>query len=328
MKHRRAWPILIAIAAGLGGCAETQFLISSAKRISSATDEGRVADATPGRYKVGAPYKINDAWYYPKVDYEYNETGIASWYGPNFHGRETANGETFDMNEISAAHKTLPMPSVVRVTNLKNGRSLMVRVNDRGPFARGRIIDLSRRAAQLLGFERAGTTTVRVRILSQESRQLAAAYGFAVETPVSEKPPAKAAPRVAVTSESLAPPPGAKNAPPPTTDHKIVAVETAPERDVRTRLSAPVVDGKVSVVQVAEKPNIFVQVGAFTEYDNANKMRARLSLIGPADIYQVREFQTPFFRVRLGPLETVTEADNMLATVIDAGMTDAQIVVD
>lgn len=328
MIHRWTWLILVVLAVGLSACAESEFLISSAKRISGTADGSRTDDLTPGQYKVGAPYQVDGAWYYPKADYDYNETGIASWYGPNFHGERTANGEKFDMNEITAAHKTLPLPSIVRVTNLANGRSLKVRVNDRGPFARGRIIDLSRRAAQLLGFERTGTTTVRVQVMPRESRQLAAAYGFAVETPVAEKPPAKAAPRVVVTSETLAPPPGAKVAAPPTADHRIVAVATAPERDIRDSRPVPVVDGKVSVVPVAEKPLIFVQVGAFTQYDNANRMRARLSLIGPAGIYQVREFQRPFFRVRLGPLATVTEADYMLATVIEAGMTDARIVVD
>lgn len=87
--------------------------------------------------KIGKPYKIGGNWYYPKEDPNYDQTGYASWYGPNFHGRPTANGERFDMNELSAAHKTLPMPSHVLVTNLDNGRSLRLRVNDRGPFAKG-----------------------------------------------------------------------------------------------------------------------------------------------------------------------------------------------
>src|SRR5215510_5128351 len=97
--------------------------------------------ATP-EYKVGNPYQIAGVWYYPKEQPDYDQTGIASWYGPNFHGRLTANGEVFDSNQISAAHPTLPMPVNVRVTNLDNGRSIVVRINDRGPFVRGRIIDL------------------------------------------------------------------------------------------------------------------------------------------------------------------------------------------
>jgi rare lipoprotein A len=126
-------------------------------------------------YKVGKPYRIKGIWYYPQIDYGYVEEGVASWYGPGFHGKATANGEIYDQNDMTAAHRTLPMPSVVRVTNLENGRSIKLRINDRGPFAQGRIIDLSRRGAQLLGFYNAGTAPVRVEIEAEESRQLAIA---------------------------------------------------------------------------------------------------------------------------------------------------------
>jgi rare lipoprotein A len=125
-------------------------------------------------YKVGAPYQIKGVWYHPHVDYRYDEVGTASWYGEQFEGRLTANGEIFELNQLTAAHKTLPMPSIVEVTNLQTGRALRLRVNDRGPFVDGRIIDLSRRAAQLLGFERNGTARVRVRILREESIRAAA----------------------------------------------------------------------------------------------------------------------------------------------------------
>jgi rare lipoprotein A len=122
-----------------------------------------------GTYRVGEPYEINGVWYYPAVDYDYDRTGVASWYGEEFEGRLTANGEIFDLNDLTAAHTTLPMPSIVQVTNLENGRSLQLRINDRGPFVGGRLIDVSRRAAQLLGFENQGTTLVRVTILKEES---------------------------------------------------------------------------------------------------------------------------------------------------------------
>ena len=120
-------------------------------------------------YKVGAPYEVKGVRYYPRVDYEYDETGTASWYGEAFQGQYTANGEIYDLNELTCAHRTLPMPSIVEVTNLNNGRTLRLRVNDRGPFAQGRILDVSRRAAQLLGFERSGTMPVRIRILPSQS---------------------------------------------------------------------------------------------------------------------------------------------------------------
>ncbi len=115
-----------------------------------------------GRYHVGAPYKIRGKWYRPKEDANYSKVGTASWYGPNFHGRMTANGEIYDQNALSAAHPTLPLPSYARVTNLANKHSVVVRVNDRGPFAHGRIIDLSARAADALGYRANGVAKVRV----------------------------------------------------------------------------------------------------------------------------------------------------------------------
>ncbi|MEF2551345.1 septal ring lytic transglycosylase RlpA family protein [Aurantimonas sp. A2-1-M11] len=115
-----------------------------------------------GRSQVGKPYKVRGKWYYPKDDPGYSKTGTASWYGPNFHGRLTANGEVYDMHGLSAAHKTFPLPSYAMVTNLENGSRVMVRVNDRGPFAHGREIDLSAVAADLLDFQNAGTAEVKV----------------------------------------------------------------------------------------------------------------------------------------------------------------------
>lgn len=115
-----------------------------------------------GVYRVGQPYTVAGRVYYPEYDPHYQAVGLASWYGDDFHGRYTANGEVFDRDGISAAHPTLPMPSYVRVTNLSNGRSLIVRVNDRGPYAGNRIIDVSTRAAHLLGFYDRGTVKVRV----------------------------------------------------------------------------------------------------------------------------------------------------------------------
>lgn len=129
--------------------------------------------STVGEYKVGKPYQVGGEWYSPNENFQYDETGLASWYGPGFHGNRTANGETFDSNELTAAHRTLPMPSLVRVTNLENGKSVVVRVNDRGPFAKGRIIDVSSRAADLLGFKSNGVAKVRVQILEAESRAIA-----------------------------------------------------------------------------------------------------------------------------------------------------------
>lgn len=120
--------------------------------------------------KIGKPYQVAGVTYVPADDRDYAEEGIASWYGPGFHAGSTANGETYDQNDITAAHRTLPMPSWVEVENLDNGRRLTVRINDRGPFARQRIIDLSRKSAQLLGVDRAGTARVRLKRVYPEGK--------------------------------------------------------------------------------------------------------------------------------------------------------------
>lgn len=116
-----------------------------------------------GGVKIGKAYQVAGVWYTPSDDRSYDQRGIASWYGPGFHALATANGERYDQDDVTAAHKTLPMPSWVEVENLDNGRKLVVRINDRGPFVQGRIIDLSRRSAQLLGVDKAGLAHVRVR---------------------------------------------------------------------------------------------------------------------------------------------------------------------
>ncbi|MDJ0614789.1 MAG: septal ring lytic transglycosylase RlpA family protein, partial [Rhizobiaceae bacterium] len=135
-----------------------------------------------GRYQIGKPYTIRGVRYVPKEDPNYRATGLASWYGPNFHGRLTANGEVYDQFALSAAHPTMPLPSYAKVTNLENGASVTVRVNDRGPFSRGRIIDLSSRAAQLLGYTKKGVAKVKVEYVGRarmdglDERQLLASY--------------------------------------------------------------------------------------------------------------------------------------------------------
>ncbi len=135
-------------------------------------------DSTPkcvsgkGYYKVGDAYQQDGIWYYPNEDYSYVEEGMASWYGPGFHDKLTSNGEVFDTMTLTAAHRTLPMPSIVRVTNLENGISIVVKVNDRGPFARDRIIDLSQHAAELLKMKDKGSALVRVEVLEEASKKV------------------------------------------------------------------------------------------------------------------------------------------------------------
>jgi len=164
-KRRIASIGLCAVAClFLANCAsssrvDSRWGVSASERV---VPEGEVAPKGGGVYKTGGPYTVGGQTYYPQEDSHYRAEGLASWYGSDFHGRYTANGEVFDLNGISAAHPTLPMPSYVRVTNLNNGRSIIVRVNDRGPYVHDRIIDVSTRAAHLLGFYERGVARVRV----------------------------------------------------------------------------------------------------------------------------------------------------------------------
>jgi rare lipoprotein A len=281
--------------------------------------------AGAGTYKVGEPYQVKGVWYYPAEDFSYDETGIASWYGPGFHAETTANGERFDQNELTGAHKTLPMPSLVRVTNLENGRSIIIRINDRGPFVPGRIVDLSRRGAQLLGFEAQGSAKVRVSILPIESRAIAAAArageaGVSVASVSPDGAPMPvAAPRGKVEVEGApAPRPGSDR---PMFDPS----QTVPGATVEGRFMPAAV---VADLPVRSSGRIYVQAGAFTVYENANRLRARLSGIGMARIDPTMVGNTQFFRVRVGPIESVEEADTILAHVIEGGNNGARVIVD
>lgn len=318
---------LPAVAIGLGlvlsGCLQTQTARLPAEPVTAQP----IPRDEPGAYKVGDAYRVGGIWYYPKVNYAYRAMGIASWYGPGFHGRPTANGETFDQNDLTAAHRTLPMPSMVRVTNLDNGRSIKLRINDRGPFSNGRIIDVSRRAADLLGFRRQGTAKVRVEIVEEESRALAA-VAFA-EVAAAHAP--DAAPMVPVEVVELQP--SMRSAAPATQATTTPANQTAmaAPRPVETprfrHLLAPAPDGIVTRVPV-ESSRIFVQAGSFTRLDNAHKLRARLVKVGKAKIARATIADRRYFRVRFGPMASVADADRLLAVLIDNGHTEARVVVD
>ena len=157
----------------LTGCStEAELAKFLALELTKLNSAGAEEKEVKYKYMIGEPYQISGKWYFPAEDFSYIEIGVGSWYGPGSHGKTTANGETFDMNKVSAAHRTLPLPSIVRVVNLELGRSIRVRVNDRGPKSADQIIRLSQRAAKMLGFEEKGTAIVQVEILADESRRL------------------------------------------------------------------------------------------------------------------------------------------------------------
>lgn len=310
------------LALSLGACSETKLAVNTAKEV--APTQSKI-----GGYKIGKPYQIDGVWYYPQEDFNYVEEGVSSWYGPTFHGKSTANGETYDMMDLTAAHRTLPMPSVVRVTNMENGRSLVVRVNDRGPFARNRIIDVSKRAAQLLGFHEQGTTRVRVEILADESRALKA-QAIAAS---GDMPAVTAAPRGSISSESLDSPPSSGGGSSTVTT---AAMSSPPPSSSSSSSSASATGGAASYSAASYTPattgagtgTSYVQAGAFSDKYNAERLKKELKNLGTATISTVQVNGRELYRVRLGPLSSTSEAERLLSAVQAKGVSGAKVVND
>jgi rare lipoprotein A len=232
--------------------------------------------------RVGPPYQAGGRWYVPTPEPGYEQTGTASWYGNEFHGQRTASGEEFDQHALSAAHPTLPMPSLVQVTNLENGREIIVRVNDRGPFVGGRVLDVSRAAAEALGFQSAGHARVHVRYLGPAPRRVAA-DGAAASSALAE------AEQVAEEGPSSLLPPT------PVSTPAVLAGGVVEEVDYQ----APVSTGRY-----------FVQVGAYSDLGNAHRVRDAVTAAGPV-VVDVRETGSgaELFRVRVGPWANREEAE-------------------
>jgi rare lipoprotein A len=248
-----------------------------------------------GVYKVGTTYTALGQTYTPREDYNYSETGMASWYGKDFHNKKTANGETYDMRAITAAHRTLPLPSIVRVTNLENGRSIIARVNDRGPYVKNRIIDLSEKGAELLGYKMQGTAKVKVEILEKESRAIK-------EAMLADNNKSKLTNNK--INYGLAP----KNTTP--------AVKTA-------AVAAP---QPAAVNQPIETGTFFVQVGAFSDLTKAKEMANNMQRFGTVTIHEAYLSKDGVYRVRLGAYHSRDEALQILDRVLDYGHADVSIV--
>lgn len=328
-RHKRLIAALVVLLL-LPACTEVQYAAHLAKQIPFPSDTPK----TQGTFKVGTPYKIMGKYYYPKETYSFEETGIASWYGPNFHGKQTANGEIFDQNELTAAHKTLQMPSLVRVTNLENGRSMVLRVNDRGPYSRGRILDVSKRSAELLGFKNKGTAKIKLQVLGPESRQIAQVAktgkdtrGFEVAMNNNGVLPQTAQPIPAAIEPAAAP---------SSQGGQVIQMASLEPVDKQSLGSVPVhaaPDGRllpdpvVKTVPVTPS-NIFVQAGSFTQEKNALELSQKLQTIGPSRVYKAFVNGRDFYRVRLGPFEQVERADIALNSLVVSGNENAIIVVD
>ncbi len=307
--------------------------------------------ATPSpHYKIGKPYQVKGRWYYPKEDPDYQAVGVASWYGRDFHGRKTANGEIFDMNAMSAAHKTLPLPSIVEVTNLENGRKIRVRVNDRGPFARNRVIDMSRAAARRLGFEQNGLARVRVRyvggarLAARASRQgepiVVAAAAPVHATPVIDEASGHDEEVSAVISEM-------ENTPAPTPEFEVesepdviasadnITAETIPDEPTIIEASATAVVEPVEmpIIDLSKAPEsvlealYVIRIATLSRPDNIEALKQELADTGAIRVSRIENADGGvFYRINMGPYASIEAAAAPLDAVRAAGYGDASVV--
>jgi len=277
---RRLAPLLLMVLAGCAGTPRREVPPAPA---TPPPDIAAVADAVPqpeARSPHGNPpfYEVNGLRYVILAHADgFVERGVASWYGPDFHGKNTASGERYDMYAMTAAHRTLPIPCYARITNLGNGRSVIVRINDRGPFASNRIVDLSYSAAAKLDIVRPGTAFVELRTVGTLTEAAAAA---------TEPPPA------------AAPKPPAVSAPGP--------------------------------LEPAAPLALYIQVGAFADPANAQRVLARLqsAQITNAFVLPTADAAHPLQRVRIGPVATVDQFDQLVAQLGTLGFAEARLATD
>lgn len=257
------------------------------------------------RYFLGTPYQAGGIWYYPRETYHGTETGLAAVAGDR-HKPLTADGEAYDADAMAAGHQTMQLPAIARVTNLENGAQLLVRVNDRGPARPHRLLELTPRAARLLGVPASGGTQVRLEVLEVESRQAVEGLRGAPTLEIA------AAPRGVVRTENL----GGTSAPAPVqAEAAVVAGPGKPQRLPET------------ISRTAPAPGmLYIRLGSFGRMEFADRQRARLAQLSPI-VETEREGRLTVYRLRIGPLQSVAAADATLDQVIRAGITDARIVV-
>jgi peptidoglycan lytic transglycosylase len=264
-------------------------------------------------YLLGAPYQADGVWYYPGESYDLRATGLAAVYPPD-HPELTADGEAFHQSALAAAHQTLQLPAVARITNLENGLSILVRINDRGPATPHRMIEVTRRAAELLQIPTGAAVRVRLEVLPAESHAAVDAVPGAPELALT------AAPRGEVQQYDL-PPPGST-----------VQISAAPTTVSPRQPDAPAATAPLrlpeTVTQATPDPGqLVVRLGTFQSYEYAAIRRARVAGLG-ARIVTTRAGRGQTHSVVIGPLANVQQADIVLDQVLRAGVTDARIVVE
>jgi rare lipoprotein A len=273
-----------------------------------------------GRYHVGKPYQVAGRWFEPKEQPDYDKKGVASWYGEAFNRRKTSNGEWFDMTRLTAAHPTLPLPSYVKVTNLENGREVVVRLNDRGPFVGTRIIDLSKRTAEVLDFKHKGKAEVRVQYIGPAPLNDNGSHLIAMNKELDRGTPMRKMIAAADRRKGRAPaepvvtaaaqPTKKKAAPPPQPQYETAAYE--PESE--------------PVQQRAIEVTYFVQLGSFSDGENAARARERFASVWPVQFIELSGASGPVYRVRLGPISSSADAETALIDAQSAGYGDARLI--
>tara|TARA_A200000113_G_scaffold47693_1_gene39067 strand:+ start:1605 stop:2555 length:951 start_codon:yes stop_codon:yes gene_type:complete len=299
----------------LGACAEMELASHVVKTLPSPPlNSNSPATKSEGHFKVGNAYRIEGRKYKPFESYDLVETGVSSWYGPNFHGKRTANGETFNMYDMTAAHRTLQLPSIIRVTNLENGRSAIMRVNDRGPFSKDRVLDVSKKGAEVLGFQNQGTTKVRIEVLKEESQHVAAMAKKGLSTRGIELAMARN-PNYLVASKQGVSPSYIKPRSANLTLKKPLAVQPVEAEPVLASAAATPSDA------------VYVQAGAFRDAHNAQKMVDALRAFGNAHVKPRLSDGGSLYSVRFGPMQ-VADANNLVSKLGQAKRIDAIAVRD
>ncbi len=262
-----------------------------------------------GRYQVGNAYQVAGRWFNPREQPGYDKSGVASWYGEAFHRRKTSNGEWFDMETLTAAHATLPLPSYALVTNLENNRQVVVRINDRGPFVGSRVIDLSKRAADVLGYRANGKAHVRVKLIGPAPSEDSMGHMLAMNDAMHRG--ASMGQLVAMSNDVSA-------HAPPTQVAEIVAppvVVHAPKVQQATFTPAP-----------QEPQSFIIRVGVYHSLENASSAYQQLQSFGPTRIIRAVGANGPLFRVEMGPLDNRADAEAALNTALGSGFEDAKLV--
>jgi len=327
-KHYQIAALTIPLL--FSGCGNLPGGSSSFTRQDSApahpVDVSNVANAIPrvephSRYGNPESYVVfGQRYFVKKSSLNHVERGIASWYGTKFHGRRTSSGEPYDMLAMTAAHKSLPLPTYAEVTNLENGRKIIVKINDRGPFKKSRIIDLSYAAAIKLGITKAGTGLVEVRAIDPTQAlpapTPAAVTAQTTTTPVLLATPIPLAPQSQIVA--VTPKPVQVAAPAPTQP----PIQASPPQAEKLKRIAP-----------GQTVDIFLQVGAFGERFNAENLKIRIRDIETLPLSKINVTQgtnanNEIFRVRIGPIDNVHEADQVIKRLAQLGIENPHVIID